>query len=347
MSEEHEEGTGPDLAPALINALDALKESLTEACAEPFGPDPSDVTWFGSVWACPVGTCDWTHREPSAVSSTDTAEAERVRRILTGHLDGHATKTPMAVVEALVTRMTDWPSHCSEWIAGADPENPDMCPEYATPGTDKCALHRNPERELISQGWLPPAQASALRADVHRLTMEAYARPLTIGRLHGLIKATDPVAYVAYPPVGGAWVSGPGAEGQGVIWRCRRCNTKHAGTVSSCLGCTHNVLDAGHWEPAEDRRGFLGDGHPDQRFTVEFIDRSALPPAESRWQPGFSQDGSEVIWRCGRCHRAHGGPMPVCLSCGCGVLDPGHWVKPGPLPTVDAPEEHTEETGRP
>lgn len=246
-----ERAAGMNLAP-IVDAVEVLVDTLRKRLREmdPFGPDGSDPGWYGSVWVCPLPTCQWTHREPSAVSSVNAAEAERVRRILTEHVDDHATKTPLAVAKALVTRMTDWPAHCSGWIAGSDPENPDMCPEYASPGADKCALHDEHAPIAVSLpggGWtwvqrtpgvvqVPPGLSDEELARVRRGILARADQP-----------ETKPRARVAYPPPATEWRYGFPPKGGTTMWRCQRCGTNHEGNPPGCLYCGYTVLDPGHW----------------------------------------------------------------------------------------------------
>jgi hypothetical protein len=178
-----------------------------------------------------------------------------VQEALLDHFGAH---TSDELRPALVLRTLDWPAHCSEWIAGSDPENPDQCPEYASPGSDKCALHdpRHVEyaAELMTrQGWLSPSQAAELRATAHRLTVEAFVRPLSPEQArnvaHGGHAEAKPSARVVYPPSPGVvWRIGfPGTVDAETAWSCQLCTTKHVGNPSACLSCGHTVLDPGHW----------------------------------------------------------------------------------------------------
>lgn len=249
---EAERAAGMNLAP-IVGAVEALVATLRQQAQE---LDPFAVpAWYGSVWACPVAECEWTHREENAVSSTDAEAAERVRGSLVDHfLSEHG---PHSLAHALVTRMLDWPAHCSEWIAGSDPENPDQCPEYASPGTDKCALHDPRQVEyaaelMTRQGWLSPSQAAELRTTAHRLTVEAFARP-QLSRdqernlIHGGSTDAKPRPRVAYPPPNTEWRHGFPPKGAATMWRCQRCGTNHEGNPPRCLHCGYTVLDPGHW----------------------------------------------------------------------------------------------------
>jgi hypothetical protein len=133
-----ERTAGMNLLP-VVNAVEELVAELRRQVAE---ADPFTLAgepgWYGSRWVCPVDGCTWDHREPSAVSSVDVAAAERVRAAMREHLASHAW---FKHLDALTRLVLDWPAHCSDWIGGTDPENPDMCPEYASPGSDRCALH--------------------------------------------------------------------------------------------------------------------------------------------------------------------------------------------------------------
>lgn len=221
-----ERAAGMNLAP-IVGAVEALVASLRRQAQE---LDPLAVpSRYGSVWACPVGECRWSHREENAVSSTDTEVAERVRTAVTEHLHDHVVKAPLAVVEALAARVFDWPAHCSEWIAGADPESPDQCPEYASPGSDKCVLHdpHAPVRvRLPGGGWTWEQRGNLL---------------------HGGHPEAKPRAQVAYPPVGTKWRHGFPPRGTATTWRCQRCSTNHEGSPPACLHCGYSVLDPGHW----------------------------------------------------------------------------------------------------
>lgn len=223
-----ERAAGMNLLP-IVTAVEELVADLRRRLAEadPFGPDASDVTWYGSLWVCPVAECQWTHREENAVSSTDTEAAERVRGNLVDHL--LSEHGPHSLAHALVTRMLDWPAHCSEWIAGSDPESPDQCPEYASPGTDKCALH-DPHApvqvRLPGGGWTWEQRGNLL---------------------HGGHPEAKPRAQVAYPPVGTEWRHGFPPREATTMWRCQRCSTNHQGNPPTCLHCGHTVLDPGHW----------------------------------------------------------------------------------------------------
>lgn len=306
---------GNDLAP-VVDAVEALVADLRRRLAEadPFGPDASEPAWYGSVWVCPLSTCQWMHREPSAVSSVDAAEAERVRRILTEHVDDHATKTPLAVSEALVARMTDWPAHCSEWIAGSDPENPDQCPEYASPGTDKCALHDYAGTTLEAQGWLSPSQAAELRATAHRLTVEAFARPTLSAQEIAQESARQAGAAAARNLLHGG---SPDAQPEHDI-------RDHVDTGQM------DLADCPGYRPHCDRErcnrcghcGWTRSRHPQTKARTRVV----YPPAGTGWRLGFPGAGSATTWRCQRCGTNHEGNPPGCLHCGHTVLEPGHWV---------------------
>lgn len=249
-----ERAAGMNLAP-IVDAVEVLVGTLRQRLQEmdPFGPDASEPAWYGSVWCCPVGDCKWTHREENAVSSTDVEAAERVRTAVVEHLKDHGW---LEQVNALAARVFDWPAHCSEWIAGADPENPDMCPEYASPGSDKCALHDPRQVEyaaelMTRQGWLSPSQAAELRATAHHLTVEAFTRPLSPEQArnvaHGGHPDAKPRARVAYPPPNTEWRHGFPPQGASTMWRCQLCGTNHEGNPPGCLHCGHTVLEPGCW----------------------------------------------------------------------------------------------------
>lgn len=234
-----ERAAGMNLAP-IVGAVEALVAALRRQAQE---LDPLAVpSRYGSVWVCPVGECRWSHREENAVSSTDTEVAERVRTAVTEHLHDHVVKAPLAVVDALAAQVFDWPAHCSEWIAGSDPESPDQCPEYASPGSDKCPLHEPGQVEytaelMVRQGWLSPSQAAELRTDERRRA----------GLMNGGHPDAKPRGCVAYPPLGTEWRYGFPPKGTTTMWRCQRCGTNHQGGPPRCLHCGHTVLDPGHW----------------------------------------------------------------------------------------------------
>lgn len=270
----------------LVSGVEELVADLRRKLAEadPFGPDASEPGWYGSVWACPLPACQWTHREPSAVSSVDVEAAERVRRILTRHVDDHATKTPLAVAEALVTRMTDWPAHCSEWIAGPDPENPDMCPEYASPGTDKCAVH-----DPHHQGYLHGLHAALFAAKA------AAGHPLGVRRQANLLHGGHPEVLPKPAELGGCV-------------RCGHLLTEATGIPTSgshpgymCRNLTACLVR---------RRGLVEPFPP--------------PDALGRWVPGFAPGEESTAWRCQCCGQVHSLNPRRCDQCGYTVMDPVH-----------------------
>lgn len=318
-----ERAAGMNLAP-IVDAVETLVGVLRQRLQEvdPFGPDASEPAWYGSVWCCPVGECHWSHREENAVSSTDVEEAERVRTAVTEHLHDHIVKAPLAVVDALAARVFDWPAHCSEWIAGADPENPDMCPEYASPGTDKCALHDPRQVEyaadlMARQGWLSPSQAAELRANAHRLRVERFADSgFPVPSLSGYVHPAEALnlAHLGSPD---ATPQCPGFEGDGnpftLPQRCARC-----GYPASY-----------HPEILQVARGPIA--YPEPTLTTDAPEakpraRVAYPPVSTEWRHGFPPKGTATMWRCQRCGTNHEGNPPGCLHCGYTVLDPGHWV---------------------
>lgn len=319
---------GNDLAP-IVDAVEALVDSLREQLrdVDPFdGPGATAPDWYGSVWMCPVDDCKWAHREENAVSSTDPVAAERVRTALVGHLGDHGSQQPHeGIVNALAARVFDWPAHCSEWIAGSDPENPEPCPEYASPGSDKCALHDPRQVEyaadlMARQGWLSPSQAAELRATAHRLTVEAFVRP------------QDEIL--------GAVPSPTEEEYHGHVLNARTArNLLHGGSPEAQP--EHDIrdhVDTGQMDLADcpgyrphcDRErcnrcghcGWARSRHPQAKPRA----RVAYPPAGTGWRHGFPGAGTATTWRCQRCGTNHEGNPPRCLHCGHTVLDPGHWV---------------------
>lgn len=239
---------GAELAP-IVDAVEVLVGTLRQRLQEmdPFGPDASDPSWYGSAWACPVDRCSHVHREEVAVSSTDAEAARRVQVALLNHFAVH---TSDELRGALVLRALDWPAHCSEWIAGSDPENPDMCPEYASPGADKCALHDEHAPIAVALpggGWtwvqrtpgvvqVPPGLSDEELARVRRGILARAGQP-----------ETKPRARVAYQPTATEWRYGFPPKGGTTMWRCQRCGTSHEGNPRGCLHCGHTVLDPGHW----------------------------------------------------------------------------------------------------
>lgn len=314
-----ERAAGMNLLP-IVTAVEELVADLRRRLAEadPFGPDASDVTWYGSLWMCPVAECKWTHREENAVSSTDTEAAERVVGALADHLVDHRKVT---LVEALAVRMLDWPAHCSEWIAGADPESPDQCPEYASPGSDKCALHDPRQVEyaaelMARQGWLSPSQAAELRATAHRLRVERFADSgFPVPSLSGYVHPAEALnlLYLGSPD---ATPQCPGFEGDGnpftLPQRCARCGypaSYHPEILQAVRG------PIAYPEPT------LSTDAPEAKPRA----RVASPPVGTEWRYGFPPREATTMWRCQRCSTNHEGNPPACLHCGHTVLDPGHW----------------------
>jgi ribosomal protein L37E len=327
-----ERTAGMNLAP-IVDAVEALVDSLREQLRklDPFdGPGATEPAWYGSVWLCPVADCEWAHREENAVSSTDPVAAERVRTALVGHLGDHGSQQPhQGIVNALAARVFDWPAHCSEWIAGSDPENPDMCPEYASPDSDKCALHDPRQVEyaaelMARQGWLSPSQAAELRDAAHRLRVERFADsgfpvPSQSGYVHpaealNLLHGGSPDATPQCP----------GLQGDGnpftLPQRCARCG-RPANYHPEILQAVRDPIT-----------------YPEPTLTADPAEakpraRVAYPPVSTEWRYGFPPKGTATMWRCQRCGTNHEGNPPGCLHCGYTVLDPGHWVALPPAGT--------------
>lgn len=278
-----ERAAGMNLAP-IVDGVETLVGVLRQRLQEmdPFGPDASEPAWYGSVWACPVAECKWTHREENAVSSTDTTAAERVHGSLVDHL--LSEHGPHSLAHALVTRMLDWPAHCSEWVAGVDPENPDQCPEYASPGSDKCALHDPHAPVAVSLpggGWtweqrlnlIHGGHPDATPTDQEDHVLQQLTAPVRsatcpdgITCTHGCVFACqrntvanpNPNPRLVLPPAPGyAWRFGFGGKDGTTVWKCQSCGRLHEPNPPRCLGCGHTVLDPGHWvtPPAADQDG--------------------------------------------------------------------------------------------